>query len=28
VIVGAMHLIGPGSVVELLQARGYRVEQR
>jgi uncharacterized protein len=28
VIVGAMHLIGPGSVVDLLQARGYRVEQR
>lgn len=28
VIVGVMHLIGPGSVVELLQARGYRVEQR
>jgi uncharacterized protein YbaP (TraB family) len=28
VIVGVMHLIGPGSVVDLLQARGYRVEQR
>jgi uncharacterized protein YbaP (TraB family) len=28
VIVGAMHLIGPGSVVDLLQSRGYRVEQR
>jgi uncharacterized protein YbaP (TraB family) len=28
VIVGVMHLIGPGSVVELLQERGYRVEQR
>lgn len=28
VIVGAMHLIGPGSVVDLLQKRGYRVEQR
>jgi uncharacterized protein len=28
VVVGAMHLIGPGSVVDLLQARGYRAEQR
>lgn len=28
VIVGAMHLIGPGSVVDLLQKKGYRVEQR
>lgn len=28
VIVGAMHLIGPGSLVELLQMKGYRVEQR
>jgi uncharacterized protein YbaP (TraB family) len=28
VIVGAMHLIGPGSVVDLLQKRGYRVEQQ
>jgi len=28
VVVGAMHLIGTGSVVDLLQARGYRVEQR
>jgi uncharacterized protein YbaP (TraB family) len=27
VIVGAMHLVGPGSVVELLQKKGYRVEQ-
>jgi uncharacterized protein YbaP (TraB family) len=28
VIVGAMHLIGPDSVVDLLQKKGYRVEQR
>jgi uncharacterized protein YbaP (TraB family) len=28
VIVGAMHLIGPDSVVELLKKNGYRVEQR
>jgi len=28
VIVGAMHLIGPDSVVDLLQRRGFRVEQR
>lgn len=28
VIVGAMHLIGPNSVVDLLQKKGYRVEQR
>jgi uncharacterized protein YbaP (TraB family) len=28
VIVGAMHLIGPGSVVDLLQQKGHRVEQR
>jgi uncharacterized protein YbaP (TraB family) len=28
VIVGVMHLIGPGSVVDLLRERGYRVEQR
>jgi uncharacterized protein YbaP (TraB family) len=28
VIVGAMHLVGPGSVVDLLQKKGYRVEQR
>jgi uncharacterized protein YbaP (TraB family) len=28
VIIGAMHLIGPGSVVELLQQNGHRVEQR
>jgi uncharacterized protein YbaP (TraB family) len=28
VIVGAMHLIGPGSVIDLLQSRGHRVEQR
>jgi uncharacterized protein YbaP (TraB family) len=27
VIVGVMHLIGPGSVVDLLRARGW-VEQR
>jgi len=28
VIVGAMHLVGPNSVVDLLQRKGYRVEQR
>jgi len=28
VIVGAMHLVGPDSVVDLLQKKGYRVEQR
>ncbi|MCE9615427.1 MAG: TraB/GumN family protein [Lentisphaerae bacterium] len=28
VVVGAGHLLGPQSVVALLQARGYRVEQR
>ena len=28
VIVGAMHLVGPGSVVDLLQKKGYRVEQQ
>jgi hypothetical protein len=28
VIVGAMHLIGPDSVVELIKKKGYRVEQR
>jgi hypothetical protein len=28
VIVGAMHLIGSNSVVDLLQQKGYRVEQR
>lgn len=28
VIMGAMHLIGPGSVVDLLQQKGFRVQQR
>ncbi len=28
VVVGAMHLIGPGSVIELLRQKGYRVEQQ
>ncbi len=28
IVVGAAHLVGPGSVVELLRARGYRVEQK
>jgi uncharacterized protein len=27
VIVGTMHLIGPGSLIDLLRERGYRVEQ-
>jgi len=25
---GAMHLIGPGSVVDLLQQKGLRIQQR
>jgi uncharacterized protein YbaP (TraB family) len=28
VIMGAMHLIGPGSVVDLLQQKGLRIQQR
>ncbi len=28
VVVGAAHLVGPGSVVELLEAKGYRVTQQ
>lgn len=28
VVVGAMHLIGPGSIIELLQQKGYGVEQQ
>lgn len=28
IVVGAAHLIGKGSVVDLLKAKGYRIEQR
>ena len=28
VVVGAAHLVGPDSVVDLLQKAGYKVEQR
>jgi uncharacterized protein YbaP (TraB family) len=28
VIVGAGHLVGPGSVVALLKQKGYRVKQK
>ena len=27
VVVGAGHLVGPGSIVDLLREKGYRVEQ-
>ncbi len=27
VVVGALHLVGPGGLIELLRERGYRVEQ-
>jgi uncharacterized protein YbaP (TraB family) len=28
IIVGAGHLIGPGSVIEILKQKGYKVMQR